>query len=170
MTVISNSIWDVEHNGQKHKNRHPHHHNYNRFHFLAKPPEPYPQQLILENIRDVFSPLVQRYISVIIFVSSVIVIHQMATTLCNRTSDVKSPAAVSRDTFELGLTLTLGWSSENFMTISLTDQDIVTGDGGRRAHAPPPQKKNGRGIFWGQLSCKIRAFFGQISRKIREFC
>jgi len=43
------------------------------------------------------------------------------------------------------------------------------GDGRGREHSSPIKKKKNWKIFFGQLSCEIRAFFGQISCKIRAF-
>jgi len=44
---------------------------------------------------------------------------------------------------------------------------VGDGRGGRGARAPP--QKNGKKIFFGQLLCKILAFFKQNGVKFRNF-
>jgi len=50
-------------------------------------------------------------------------------------------------------------------------KSIGAGDRGREGTCPPPQnkKKSGKRYFWGQLLCKIRAFFRQQNITFQNF-
>jgi len=50
----------------------------------------------------------------------------------------------------------------SLLSLFITAEIIVVGDGeGGREGMCPPHKKNGSKIFFGQLLCKIWAFWGQ---------